>query len=259
MVARVRPLPLRARAAPRRRSTRPCTPWSARAHVDHLHPDAVIALAAAADGEPLTKECFGREVGWVPWRRPGFELGRQIAALAPTTRPAGRRARRPRAHHLGRHVRGVPGHVARRDRTGPSGSSSSAAAPTRSARSAAGFGPLPPAERRRLAGALAPPHPRPVLDRPPHGRPGFTDSDVVLDFLAARGRHPPGAARHVVPRPLHPHEGAAAAARPAADRARGRPGRAPAGAARRLPRRLRRLLPAPRRRRLAGRCAAPIR
>ena len=52
------------------------------AHVDHLHPDAVIALAAAADGEALTKECFGREVAWVPWRRPGFELGRQMAALA---------------------------------------------------------------------------------------------------------------------------------------------------------------------------------
>ncbi len=44
------------------------------AHVDHLHPDAVIALAAAADGEELTKRCFGDEVGWVPWRRPGFEL-----------------------------------------------------------------------------------------------------------------------------------------------------------------------------------------
>ncbi|HMG40929.1 MAG TPA: bifunctional rhamnulose-1-phosphate aldolase/short-chain dehydrogenase [Acidimicrobiales bacterium] len=50
-------------------------------HVDHLHPDAVIALAAAADGESLTKECFGREVAWVPWRRPGFELGLQLRAL----------------------------------------------------------------------------------------------------------------------------------------------------------------------------------
>lgn len=48
------------------------------AHVDHLHPDAVIALATAVDGEQLTKECFGDEVGWIPWRRPGFELGLQI-------------------------------------------------------------------------------------------------------------------------------------------------------------------------------------
>ena len=52
------------------------------AHVDHLHPDAVIALAAAVDGEALTKQCFGDEVGWVPWRRPGFELGLSIAEMA---------------------------------------------------------------------------------------------------------------------------------------------------------------------------------
>jgi rhamnulose-1-phosphate aldolase/alcohol dehydrogenase len=51
------------------------------AHVDHLHPDAVIALAAAADGEALTKECFGDSVAWVPWRRPGFELALEIEAL----------------------------------------------------------------------------------------------------------------------------------------------------------------------------------
>ena len=44
-------------------------------HVDHVHPDAIIALAAAADGERLTAEIFGDEVGWLPWRRPGFELG----------------------------------------------------------------------------------------------------------------------------------------------------------------------------------------
>jgi rhamnose utilization protein RhaD (predicted bifunctional aldolase and dehydrogenase) len=52
------------------------------AHVDHLHPDAGIALATAADGEALTKECFGDRVIWVPWRRPGFQLGLDIAAAA---------------------------------------------------------------------------------------------------------------------------------------------------------------------------------
>src|SRR5947199_6014959 len=51
------------------------------AHVDHLHPDAGIALATAADGEALTKECFGDRVAWVPWRRPGFQLGLDIAAI----------------------------------------------------------------------------------------------------------------------------------------------------------------------------------
>src|SRR6186713_3521817 len=50
-------------------------------HVDHLHPDAGIAFATAADGEALTKECFGDRVVWVPWRRPGFQLGLDIAAV----------------------------------------------------------------------------------------------------------------------------------------------------------------------------------
>src|SRR5439155_16755569 len=51
-------------------------------HVDHLHPDSGIALATAADGERLTAECFGDRVVWVPWRRPGFQLGLDIAAIA---------------------------------------------------------------------------------------------------------------------------------------------------------------------------------
>ena len=51
------------------------------AHVDHLHPDSGIAIATAADGEALTKEVFGDKVVWVPWRRPGFQLGLDIAAI----------------------------------------------------------------------------------------------------------------------------------------------------------------------------------
>ena len=50
-------------------------------HVDHLHPDSGIALATAVDGEALTKRCFGDRVVWVPWRRPGFQLGLDIAAV----------------------------------------------------------------------------------------------------------------------------------------------------------------------------------
>ncbi|MBL8831230.1 MAG: bifunctional rhamnulose-1-phosphate aldolase/short-chain dehydrogenase [Rhodospirillales bacterium] len=51
-------------------------------HVDHLHPDAVIAIAAANDGEAMTREIYGGEVGWLGWIRPGFELATKIAALA---------------------------------------------------------------------------------------------------------------------------------------------------------------------------------
>lgn len=47
-------------------------------HVDHLHPDAVIALAAAKDGEKVTRELYGDEVGWLPWQRPGFDLGLKL-------------------------------------------------------------------------------------------------------------------------------------------------------------------------------------
>jgi len=46
-----------------------------RPHVDHVHPDAIIAIAASADGEAITREIFGDDIGWLPWRRPGFELG----------------------------------------------------------------------------------------------------------------------------------------------------------------------------------------
>jgi rhamnulose-1-phosphate aldolase/alcohol dehydrogenase len=50
-------------------------------HVDHLHPDAGIAIATAKDGETLTKKIFDTKVVWVPWRRPGFQLGLDIAAI----------------------------------------------------------------------------------------------------------------------------------------------------------------------------------
>ncbi|ESY51861.1 MULTISPECIES: bifunctional rhamnulose-1-phosphate aldolase/short-chain dehydrogenase [unclassified Mesorhizobium] len=43
--------------------------------VDHMHPDAIIAIAAAKDSKALTKEIFGDAIGWLPWKRPGFELG----------------------------------------------------------------------------------------------------------------------------------------------------------------------------------------
>lgn len=47
-------------------------------HIDHLHPDAAIAIAAAKDGEKITKELFNGTIGWVPWQKPGFDLGLQL-------------------------------------------------------------------------------------------------------------------------------------------------------------------------------------
>jgi rhamnulose-1-phosphate aldolase/alcohol dehydrogenase len=49
-----------------------------RAHVDHMHPDALIAIAASADSKALTQEIFRGEIGWLPWVRPGYELGLRL-------------------------------------------------------------------------------------------------------------------------------------------------------------------------------------
>src|ERR1700742_1198609 len=48
------------------------------AHIDHLHPDAAIAIAAAKDGKKITQELFSGKIGWVEWQRPGFDLGLKL-------------------------------------------------------------------------------------------------------------------------------------------------------------------------------------
>ncbi|WBB67922.1 bifunctional aldolase/short-chain dehydrogenase [Micromonospora sp. WMMD812] len=158
------------------------------AHVDHLHPDAGIAIATAADGPALTKEIFGDRVLWVPWRRPGFQLGLDIAAVASANPQAigvilgghGITAWGATSEECERNsleiIRAAQAFLDERGRAEPFG-------PVRD-----GYRPLPPEERRRRAAALFP-----LLrglastDRPQVGH--FTDSDVVLDFLA-RERHP---------------------------------------------------------------------
>jgi rhamnulose-1-phosphate aldolase/alcohol dehydrogenase len=50
-------------------------------HVDHVHPDSVIAIAASKNGEALTQEIFAGELGWIPWQRPGYDLGLKLEAL----------------------------------------------------------------------------------------------------------------------------------------------------------------------------------
>ncbi|MCL1871329.1 MAG: bifunctional aldolase/short-chain dehydrogenase [Promicromonosporaceae bacterium] len=157
------------------------------AHVDHLHPDAGIAIATAADGEALTAKIFGDKVVWVPWRRPGFQLGLDIAAI---------KAANPQA--IGT-VLGGHGITAWGDTSEEAERSSlwiiaTAQAYIDAQGKAEPFGPaldgfaaLPDAERRAKAAALAP-HLRAVVsqDRPQVGH--FTDADAVLDFLAS-ARH----------------------------------------------------------------------
>ncbi|WP_108126521.1 bifunctional rhamnulose-1-phosphate aldolase/short-chain dehydrogenase [Saccharospirillum mangrovi] len=52
------------------------------AHVDHLHPDAVIAIAASKNSRELTEIIYGQDIGWLPWRRPGFQLGLELETIA---------------------------------------------------------------------------------------------------------------------------------------------------------------------------------
>jgi rhamnulose-1-phosphate aldolase/alcohol dehydrogenase len=155
-------------------------------HVDHLHPDSGIALATAADGEKLTAECFGDRVAWVPWRRPGFQLGLDIAAIAAARPQAigvvlgghgitawGRTSDECEARSL-EIIRTAAEFIAARGRPAPFGPVTCE--------------PLPEAERLARAAELAP-----VIrglactDRPQVGH--YTGSEVVLDFLA-RAEHP---------------------------------------------------------------------
>lgn len=154
------------------------------AHVDHLHPDAGIAIATAADGEALTPTIFGEKVVWVPWRRPGFQLGLDIAEI---------KAQNPQAIGC---ILGGHGITAWGDTSDEAEANSlwiietaqayidehGATEPFGGVR--AGFEALPEAERRARAAALAPTI-RGIAstDKPMVGH--YTDTDVVLDFLAS--------------------------------------------------------------------------
>ncbi|MBK6045464.1 bifunctional aldolase/short-chain dehydrogenase [Streptomyces sp. MBT55] len=157
-------------------------------HVDHLHPDSGIALACAADGEKLTADCFGDTVAWIPWRRPGFQLGLDIAAVQAANPEAigcvlgghgitawGTTSEECEANAL-RIIRTAETFLAEQGRPEPFGPVIK------------GYEALPQADRRARAAALAP-YVRALASRD-HAQVGhFDDSDAVLDFLA-RAEHP---------------------------------------------------------------------
>jgi rhamnulose-1-phosphate aldolase/alcohol dehydrogenase len=60
----------------------PLHAYIARKHVDHMHPDACIAIAACKNSEALTAKIFEGELGWLPWQRPGYDLGLKLEALS---------------------------------------------------------------------------------------------------------------------------------------------------------------------------------
>jgi rhamnulose-1-phosphate aldolase/alcohol dehydrogenase len=158
------------------------------AHVDHLHPDSGIAFATSSDGEALTTKAFGDRVVWVPWRRPGFQLGLDIAEIKDANPQAigcilgghgitawGETSDDAEANSLWI-IRTAQEYIDQHGSSAPFGAAVD------------GYGALPAAERRAKAAALAP-----VLrglvstDKPQVGH--FSDTDVVLDFLA-NAEHP---------------------------------------------------------------------
>ncbi|WP_326554541.1 bifunctional aldolase/short-chain dehydrogenase [Micromonospora sp. NBC_01813] len=158
------------------------------AHVDHLHPEAGLAFATAADGAELTRRCFGDRVRWVPWRRPGFQLGVDIAAIARDDPQAigvvlgghgitawGATSDECEARSL-EIIRTIERFLAEHGRPEPFG-------PVR-----AGYVALAAGQRRARAAALAPVI-RGLVSTDSRQVGRFSDDEVVLDFLA-RQAHP---------------------------------------------------------------------
>src|SRR5689334_12361533 len=158
------------------------------AHVDHLHPDSGIAIATAVDGEALTSKIFGNKVVWVPWRRPGFQLGLDIAAIKDANPQAigtilgghgitawGATSEEAEANSLWI-IDQAEKYIRENGKAEPFGPK------------LPGYAPLPEAERRAKAAALAP-----VIrglasaDKPVVGH--FSDDPAVLEFLEA-AEHP---------------------------------------------------------------------
>jgi rhamnulose-1-phosphate aldolase/alcohol dehydrogenase len=151
------------------------------AHVDHVHPDAVIAIAASVDSQRLTREIYGEEIGWLPWIRPGFELGLRLKAFVEAN---------PRARGVMLEAHGLFtwGTTSREcyDTTLAAINRAIAHIDRHSADKPAFGGqlvaPLPPERRREFAAKLMP-RIRGLIsrDRPKVGH--FDDSDAVLQFV----------------------------------------------------------------------------
>ncbi|QAB18937.1 bifunctional aldolase/short-chain dehydrogenase [Leucobacter muris] len=153
------------------------------AHVDHLHPDSGIAIATAAEGEELTAKIFGDRVVWVPWRRPGFQLGLDIAAI---------KAAHPQAVGciLGGHGITAWGDTSEECERNSLWIIDTAAdyisehgAPEPFGAVVTGYEPLPESERRARAAALAPAIRR-IASHDSTMVGHFDDSEPVLDFLS---------------------------------------------------------------------------
>ena len=153
-------------------------------HVDHLHPDSGIAIATAKDGKALTKKIYGDKVVWVPWRRPGFQLGLDIAAIKEANPQAigcilgghgitswGKTSNESEANAL-EIIKLAENYIAKNGKKNPFGEK------------VAKFAALKPAARRARAAEIAA-FIRGLAssDKPQVGH--FNDSDAVLEFMGS--------------------------------------------------------------------------
>jgi len=154
-----------------------------RKHVDHMHPDAVIAIAAASDSKAITQEIFGDDIGWLPWKRPGFELGLWLEKFClenPSARGVvleshglftwaddARRCYETTLEIINKAIAWFEGKTAGKDAFG--GSKHRA---------------LAPAERRAAAARLMPAI-RGMVSGKQHMVGHFDDSDAVLEFVCS--------------------------------------------------------------------------
>ncbi len=218
----------------RPRSTTPLHAYVPKKHVDHMHPDAIIAIAAAKNSKQLTEEIFGGEIGWLPWKRPGFELGLWLEKFC-------RENPTPPAFVLESHGLFTWGDTAKDcyettiriinkaieffDAQG---------------QGKAAFGgqvrkALEPAERRAIAAKLMPAIRGMISDK--ERKVGhFDDQDAVMEFIGSRDMEKLAALGHQLSRPFPAHEDQPAGGRSRSVRARSRQGAGgAAGEPRRVP------------------------
>ena len=173
------------------------------AHVDHVHADAVIAIAASENAEALTRKIFAGELGFLPWQRPGFDLGLKLGAMAISN---------PELNGvvLGGHGLFTWGPTSKECYETTLSMINKASAWLAANAPGKAFGgavieALPPAERRAVAAALMPAI-RKHISAGERKIGHFSDAPEVLEFVNARDLKPLAALGNLLPRPFPAHK-----------------------------------------------------
>ncbi|MCY0094025.1 bifunctional rhamnulose-1-phosphate aldolase/short-chain dehydrogenase [Hoeflea ulvae] len=157
-------------------------------HVDHMHPDAIIAIAASENSRELTRQIFGDDIGWLPWKRPGYELGLWLEKFCHENPEAkgvvleshGLFTWADTAEDCYRLTINIINQAIAWFETMTAG---------KPAFGGQQHAPLPASERRRIASALMP-RIRGMVSANAHMVGHFEDCDAVLEFVCSRDMEP---------------------------------------------------------------------